>query len=160
MKPVPRSERPKQNLLGCYLPVIALIVGPVCCIAANASLSSAVFDVTDLIIPILLIGTLPVMLYRIIYVVLYRIIYVVLYRIFKRRRVSNLIRHSLLGLLRVIFLLCPPLLYRLSTRLLLLLRNRGVVTSTVIAKIFSALTAVVITLTLAWFIYLNFVMSV
>ena len=152
MKPVPRSERPKQNLLGCYLPVIALIVGPVCCIAANASLSSAVFDVTDLIIPILLIGTLPVMLYR--------IIYVVLYRIFKRRRVSNLIRHSLLGLLRVIFLLCPPLLYRLSTRLLLLLRNRGVVTSTVIAKIFSALTAVVITLTLAWFIYLNFVMSV
>ena len=152
MKPVPRSERPKQNLLGCYLPVIALIVGPVCCIAANASLSSAVFDVTDLIIPILLIGTLPFMLYR--------IIYVAFYRIFKRRRVSNLIRHSLLGLLRVIFLLCPPLLYRLSTRLLLLLRNRGVVTSTVIAKIFSALTAVVITLTLAWFIYLNFVMSV
>ena len=152
MKPVPRSERPKQNLLGCYLPVIALILVPVCCIAANASLSSAMFDVTDLIIPILLIGTLPFMLYR--------IIYVVLYRIFKRRRVSNLARHSLLGLLRVIFLLCPPLIYRLSTKLLLLLRNRGVVTSTVIAKIFSALTAVVITLMLAWFIYLNFVMSV
>ena len=152
MKPAPRSERPKQNLLGCYLPVIALILVPVCCIAANASLSSALFDVTALIIPILLIGTLPVMLYR--------IIYVVLYRIFKRRQLSNLARHSLLGLLRVIFLLCPPLLYRLSAKFLLLLRNRGLVTSTVIAKIFSALTAVVITLTLAWFIYLNFVMSV
>jgi hypothetical protein len=152
MKPVePRSERPKQNLMGCYAPITLLVVAVLCCASSKYLILTVPLNLPALIIPILVTGILPP--------IFFRIVYVSLYRSFKVRRLSAA-QQLAVGLLRIIVLLCPPLLYRLLAELIRRLHDSGILSRRNFTKVFSAFAAIVLTLGLAWFIYLNFVMSV
>jgi hypothetical protein len=146
----PHGESPKQNLMGCYVPITLLVVAMLCCTSSKYLILTVPLNLPALIVTILVTGILPP--------ILYRIVYVGLYRISKVQSLSDAVQKLAVTLLRVIILLCPPLFYRLIFKLIRYLRNVGILSTTNIAKGLSFLASVALTISLASFIYMNFVM--